>query len=199
MTTWKKAVWPMAIALVMLAMSPAQAGTVRVTDARGDVWEWVASQDPGPHPAPERSTNVDLVGGSVKHTRRSVVLSLRYADLRRERSTQWRQEWLLRTSKRASFMVSPRNASGTGPGAGYTLKRTTGRFSSPRTVCRVRVHRNYRSNRVTFTFPRRCVDSPRWIRAAATTTWCRYCEDVSADRLGSVGSERRWTRKVRVG
>ena len=68
------------LAVIAATLPTAHAGKASTRDGTGDVWATVASDDPGPHPAPEAELNVDLLGASVAYSKR-IVVRVRYVDL----------------------------------------------------------------------------------------------------------------------
>jgi len=74
------------LAAVLLPVSPASAATLAITDSTGDVWrsdfDFATGEETEPQPAGSPA-NADLVRTVAKHTTGKVVLTARYADLRK--------------------------------------------------------------------------------------------------------------------
>lgn len=173
-----------ALALVLLAPSAAQADGWGSSDPTGDVKGFNYSPDPQPCGTStvldaSGETNEDISRLAAKHTRRAVVITLRFADLLPD------AEQSLTVNLRAStggyeldfFREAPRS----GQWEMFADLSTEPILPDPDDLpecgsitvisdgipCRVGREIRFGRNLIRLTVPRRCLGNPRWVRVAA--------------------------------
>jgi hypothetical protein len=149
--------------LACLVPAPAGAAELRVSDGEGDVWEAVYDDTGVVEGWVEAgtATNGDVVATKARHTTRRIAFTTRYAALERgagENRFITQQRMRFADGSTASVQV---HTSRRWRGEAYLADDDTG--SAMR--CRgIRHEIDYEADRVRVSFPRACVDRPRWLR-----------------------------------
>jgi hypothetical protein len=180
----------------VLAAPAAQAATVNVRDARGDV---AVSQDGGKFkPLGETRENTDLLRASVTHGPHKVRAKLTFDELSRNRDLRIALLRLKTPTGRtydATWFSMPKDHQGS-----VSLARSH-RYQE--VDCRKLAFRvDYAANTVSFAIPRACLDRPRWVRFTAIgaavpglRSQKQYGDVAGVDQL----KVRTWSKRVRLG
>ncbi|WP_203336493.1 hypothetical protein [Nocardioides limicola] len=182
------AVAVLVVSSVLFAGGAAQAATLVVPDARGDVAIFTGY---GFTPAP-RVTQGDIVRTTFKHTGNAVVVRVKFRSLSRRGDHGEHQVRILTDTgldRRVSVLADPTNWSG-------TMRFTTHRN---RTLhCAVHHRIRYARDVVRFRIPRSCLDDPSWVRLGSRTSWSakgvHYSDDALLD--GAEAGHIRLSRRV---
>lgn len=151
-----------AIAILPLTAAPVSAAQLTLNDARGDMWV-IEEGSTEPDPAPAARVG-DFVRATFRHTDRRVEVRSKFVELRR-------------TGRRFEMFVTMRDQNRRET---IAMVRTSRQDLNGRTrlftargqdiACNIRHRVNYARNTVRISFPRRCVDNPRWLRFQATSS-----------------------------
>lgn len=183
-----------ASALSVTTLLPAQAQTLAVGDARGDVTVFDDTTEQ-PEAVDPTVRNGDVVRTVFRHTGRRISVRAKFADLAKQGDV--RQDFLqLRTDEGQQRFVMV--LAGRGGWAGETMMF---RGNGSDVACRIRHRIDYADDVLTLSFPRRCAGSPRWVRlgfAAMTGTEERTYVDDAQSR-GPVGNELTMSPRLRRG
>jgi hypothetical protein len=151
-----------AIAILPLTAAPVSAAQLTLNDARGDMW-FIEEGSTEPDPAPEARVG-DFVRATFRHTDRRVKVRSKFVELRRT-GRRFEMFVTMRDQDRRETiaMVRPSRQDRNG-----RTRLFTGRGQD--IACNLRHRVNYARNTVRISFPRRCVDNPRWLRFQATSS-----------------------------
>jgi hypothetical protein len=150
-------------ALACLVPAPAGAAELRVGDGEADVWQAVYDDHEVLEGWVEAGTvvNGDVVSTRARHTARRIAFTTRYASLERgpgENRFITQQRMRFADGSTASVQV---HTSRRWRGESYLADDDTG-SGMP---CRGVEHEiDYEADKVRVSFPRACVDRPRWLR-----------------------------------
>jgi hypothetical protein len=183
-----------ASALSVTTLLPAQAQTLAVGDARGDVTAFDDTMEQ-PEAVDPTVRNGDVVRTVFRHTGRRISVRAKFADLAKQGDV--RQDFLqLRTDEGQQRFVMV--LAGRGGWAGETMMF---RGNGSDVSCRIRHHIDYADDVLTLSFPRRCAGSPRWVRVGfasmSGTEEQMYVDD--AQSRGPVGNELTMSPRLRRG
>ena len=181
------------VATLPVISSPALAAHVTVDDTRHDMWR---VEEGGTQPAPRPKAAIgDFVRASFKHSDARVRVTAKFVEL-------------ARTGRRFALWVDVRNEDGKKTIAGViTTRRDRGGRALLMTNrgrdidCRVRHSIDYKQDTVRVSFPRRCIDNPRYLQFRAMSEHVRrnwayaYLDNPHNNKAVS----RSWTEKVRHG
>ncbi|HET6936989.1 MAG TPA: CPBP family intramembrane glutamic endopeptidase [Nocardioides sp.] len=182
-----------AVAVLPVAAPSAVAAELTLNDASHDMWV-IEEGSTQPAPAPG-ATIGDFVRTTFRHGDRLVVIKSSFLEL-------------TRTGKRLTMWVEMRDQSGTrttaavrtSPGnrAGRTLLFTSHGQDIP---CNVRHRVNYQRNVIRLVIPRRCLDTPRWLRFRELSEYSgRSLRFADLDDPSTTGPPSpAWTAPVRHG
>jgi hypothetical protein len=181
-----------ALALLGVAVAPASARDLAVSDAVGDMWRQTdgvgeATRAPG-------TRQGDVRRAVFVHNRTNIVVTQRYAALRRvgryanysvrlQNAARGYREVVVETSRRSwagKVRVFARNGN--------------------RVACAATHRVDYGADTVTVRMPRSCLGTPHRIRATATSSWADAAGDFFMDNPHN-GQSRvdGWTRRLAAG
>ncbi len=188
--------WPAVLAGLLVTglvatTTPAFAEDVSLRDRRSDMWRTEAAGTP--EPAPD-STVGDILAATVRHQPSTVVVFLRYVDLRR-------------IGPYTNYTVRLENGAGllrevtleAGPGSWKGSVRVFRRDGSRATNCLPDHQIDYDSNTVRLLVPRSCLGDPTFVRANLNS----FRADVNSRFFSDNPHDdqpfsRFWTRWLRV-
>jgi hypothetical protein len=145
------------------------------TDSAGDVVSFPVSGAgvPAATPAPERVLG-DILGSSVTHRRRNVVLQLRYRELDATGAAGGHL-FVIRTSRTQRLVTVY-------TGAGFWDGRVQVEDARGKVVrCRVGRRIDYTANTATVVVPRSCLGKPSWVRVGMAGLTFDSLDSVFAD------------------
>jgi hypothetical protein len=184
-----------AVVAAALVTPAAQAATVTVDDARGDVWR-VTADDLAP--LGETRVNADLVRARVTHGPRLVRAKLTFDELARNRDLRVAQ-LRLRTPNGRTYDATWSSMQGQPRGA-VSFARSRG---MDEISCRgLAFDVDYAKETVSFEIPRSCLGRPRWVRAKAMgmASPKGEFEEIYGDVAGTERLlAREWSKRVRIG
>lgn len=181
------AVGALALTTVLAAAVPASAEVKRRADPRGDTWTYDTDGPVkvGGHP------EADLRRVVVKHSARKVVVTARFANLKKLGDGGGLQVDLS-TADDTTYGAS----ASAGPGG---WKGESSVYSGEEIDCGVDHSMGYRKDVVVLTMPTRCFDKPRWIKVRVFSFWSPSSEDFYFDDAYSKGYEGTLTRRIKRG
>ena len=152
--------WLVALVLVTTGIgAAASAQVVDGADRRGDVVTYVGGRPTGPLPT---RLDGDLIGYRYRYDSGRFTAVLAFRDLRRNVPRRYVGVLLTWTGRdQNDFTELEAHASSSRPRGWASLNGER---------CPVRHRIDYRRNRVTMSFPTRCIGSPRVVRANATSS-----------------------------
>ena len=177
-----------------LAAPAAQAATLTLQDARGDVVVQ-APDDTRPKPFGATRVNADLVRATVTHGPGLIRVKLQYVDLRRDDDV--RVAGVRIHTSRGTNYDAMWVAMADSPRGWHDLSRG-------RTVdqCRRGVSHevDYDNNRVTLEVSRACLDRPKWVQVKIVGMAVRSSGEAYGDIAGVDGwGPREWSKRIRKG
>ena len=171
----------LALAVPLVATpTAAQAKYLRHADTRGDIVREGSNSTLFPAP---NIVNGDILTSRLRHTDTTVLIALRFADLRR--MGDWLQPHatvLTNEGIRRTVYVVAR------PGRWAGIDFMVRRLNGAPVRCALKHSIDYLHNVLTVGIPRRCLSRPRWVRVAATSGWRSsekyvYWDDAQADAM----------------
>jgi hypothetical protein len=147
-----------AAVLLTVAVAPASADRLRVTDARGDMTGVTeSSEGVTATPAPDHRAG-DVTSIVVRHRRHAVTMKVSFAQLRRSHFNGFFGRLRTDAVSRQFVVEDQRNAR-------PRLYVVNKRF---RPVCRsATLHVDYQANTLAIRVPRTCLERPEWVKARA--------------------------------
>ena len=177
--------------LVVGAPLTAQAATLNLVDARGDVYR---QTDAGYRAAPAQR-RIDITRTRIRHTNRALVVRTSLVELRREGRVVG-MAMRMRTSKGLYREMSLDAGPAVGSWRGQvTLTRRNGSVAPCRTAHRV----DYAANRMVVRIPRACLGNPRGIQTTVVSLFLgggRFLIDNPHNDKARINV---WTRYIRRG
>jgi hypothetical protein len=177
-------------ALMAAGTTAAHAQVLEHSDAAGDM---IASTADGIQAAPNHARN-DALNVTLRHSAKRVAVRVQYAELQRVGDAQGMSAIMV-TNEGVRRYVDFSTSYGDWAGTAALFGRGAG--SLP---CAIRSKMDYANNVAAFSFPRRCLSSPRWVKfrvfswSSEDDTW--YADDDLSDELFSF--DTRPVQSVRV-
>lgn len=161
----------LAVTCQIAVSSPAEAWTrpsrAVVQDGVADVWQW--SDDLYDYVGPVEKPGADFTGMTARHGRRVVIASMRFVDLTEAGYKSYVAK--IRTPRRSYLSYVHLQVGATEGMQGLERLTATG---SRRLRCAGDAHHvDFAQDVAVIRVPRRCLDSPRWVRVA---TWTALTE-----------------------
>lgn len=150
------------VAMVMLVPTAAQAKSYSHVDPTGDVVSFVG-QSETPTPAPDRASG-DIVGSSVKHKAKKVIVRVQYRDLVAGDDVTLHIFEFKTSAMRREVMFFAGSVFGSG-GSKAKLTKPDG----TKVPCKVARRIDYSLHTVTVKVPRSCLDRPKWVQVGMGT------------------------------
>lgn len=150
-----------ALAVLPLTAAPVVAAQLTLIDARRDMW-FIEEGSTEPDPAPTARIG-DFVRTTVRHTHSRVVVRSKFVELRRT-GRRFELFVTMRDQNRRETIAMVRASRQDRTGQ---TRLFTGRGKD--IACPIRHRINYALNTVQISFPRQCVDNPRWLRFQVTS------------------------------
>ncbi|HEU4910516.1 MAG TPA: hypothetical protein VFV76_01330 [Actinomycetes bacterium] len=151
-----------AIAILPLTAAPVSAAQLTLKDARGDMW-FIEEGSTEPDPAPTARVG-DFVRATFRHTDRRVEVRSKFVELRRT-GRQFEMFVTMRDQDHREAIAMVRTSRQDRDGR---TRLFTGRGRD--IACNIRHRVDYTRNTVRISFPRLCLDNPRWLRFQATSS-----------------------------
>ena len=173
----------------VLAPSAAQAKSWSHADATGDVFS-APYKSNAFTPAPDRVVG-DVIGSSIRHKRRAVVMQLQYRDLELGSEINGHIFVIKTPSMRRVVTLAAASAF---PNGRVEVQKPNGKKVS----CRVPHRIDYTANTATVVVPRSCLGNPKWVKVAMagasftgfTSTSTMWIDDALSTGTSTVYSPR---------
>jgi hypothetical protein len=191
-----------ALTLALLAPTAAYADRWSSTDAEGDVEGWTYSPEPEPCGTfsdvdGAEETHEDITRLGVRHTRRAVVVTVRFRDLQADLE-HWTTVYI-RGSRGGFWLDLDRYQTSNGKWHTMTFLSDAPQYPDPEDIdecggfgfisfdigCRIQPDIDVAADLVRLSVPRKCLKNPRWVRIGAGSARFVEPEDPEDPTFGA--------------